>query len=82
MSAGAQEQLGILARLAAARLVAQEEGVPLILDDTLGYADPARLATMGAALALAGRDTQIIVLTCSPDRYQQVGSADVVRLAE
>lgn len=82
LSVGAKEQVGILARLAAARLVSTQGGVPLILDDTLGYADPERLGTMGAALALAGRDSQIIILTCTPGRFEHIGTARIVQLSE
>jgi uncharacterized protein YhaN len=80
LSVGAREQLGILARLAAAQLVSQHGGVPLILDDTLGYTDPQRLRTMSAVIAQAGRDCQVIVLTCTPGRFSLVGDAQVVRL--
>ncbi|WP_405236047.1 AAA family ATPase [Lentisalinibacter orientalis] len=80
LSVGAQEQLGILARLAAARIVAEQGGVPLIIDDALGFSDPTRLETMGAAIAAAGRDCQIIILTCTPGRFAHVGSGQVVAL--
>jgi hypothetical protein len=36
---------------------------------------------MGAVLAVAGRQSQIIVLTCQPDRYEHVGGAQIVRLS-
>jgi len=78
LSLGAQEQLGILCRLAAAQLVAQDEGIPLIIDDALGYSDPERLQTMGAAIAAVGRTCQIIVLTCTPGRYSHVGNAHTI----
>jgi uncharacterized protein YhaN len=81
LSVGAQEQLGLIARLACAMIVSPDEGVPLILDDALGNSDPQRLEAMGAVLAVAGRHCQIIVLTCQPDRYQHVGGATLVRLA-
>jgi len=80
LSIGAREQLGILARLAAARIVAEQGGVPLIIDDALGFSDPSRLETMGAAIAAAGRDCQIVILTCTPGRFAYVGSAEVVKL--
>ncbi len=78
LSIGAKEQLGILTRLAAARIVSEEGGVPLIIDDALGFSDPSRLETMGAAISAAGRDCQIIILTCTPGRFTHVGSAEVV----
>ncbi len=80
LSVGAREQLGILLRLAAARIVSSQGGVPLIIDDALGFSDPDRLKTMAAAIASAGRDCQVIVLTCSPGRFTHVGNAKVVNL--
>jgi hypothetical protein len=52
----------------------------VLIDDALGYSDPARLEGLGAALSHAGRAGQVIVLTCMPDRYAGVGGAGVVRL--
>lgn len=80
LSVGAREQLAILSRLACAALVSGDGGAPVILDDALGWTDPSRLERMGAAIAVAGRDCQVIVLTCTPGRYQSVGNASVVRL--
>ncbi len=37
---GAQEQSGLACRLAAAMLVADAGGVPVLRDATLGYSDP------------------------------------------
>lgn len=80
LSVGTKEQLGILTRLAAARVVAEQGGVPLIIDDALGFSDPGRLESMGAAIASAGRECQVILLTCTPGRFMHVGNAKVVRL--
>lgn len=80
LSVGAKEQLGILTRLAAARIVADEGGVPVIIDDALGFSDPSRLQSMGAAIAAAGRDTQVVVLTCTPGRFMYLGEVGVRRL--
>ena len=80
LSIGAQEQLSLLGRLAAAQLVSRHEGVPLIIDDALGFSDPQRLKTLGAAIAAAGRKCQIIILTCTPGRFQNVGGAKFVNL--
>jgi len=80
LSMGAQEQIGLLSRVACAMVIDREQGVPLIFDDTLGYADPDRLEGMGAMLSKAGEKTQIILLTCTPDRFRHVGGAHVVRL--
>lgn len=81
LSVGAQEQLSVIARLAVALMVAPDGGVPLIIDDALGYSDPERLARMGAVLNTAGETCQVIVLTCHPDRYASVGSARTVRIS-
>ncbi|MGD2081452.1 MAG: AAA family ATPase [Chromatiales bacterium] len=82
LSKGTQEQLGILARLAVAMTVAGEEGVPLILDDALGYSDPERLRGMGPALARAGQAAQLVILTCTPERFRYIPGATVLRLGE
>ncbi len=79
LSIGAKEQLGILARLAAAQIVAKHGGAPLIIDDALGFSDPSRLEKIGAAIAAAGEHCQIIILTCTPSRFTHVGRAEVVR---
>ncbi|MEJ2274198.1 MAG: hypothetical protein P8Y01_06440 [Woeseiaceae bacterium] len=79
LSIGAKEQLGILTRLAAAQIVAPQGGVPLIIDDALGFSDPSRLDTMGAAIAAAGRHCQVVILTCTPGRFSNVGSATTVQ---
>ncbi|EGD56670.1 hypothetical protein SCNU_03927 [Gordonia neofelifaecis NRRL B-59395] len=78
LSGGAKEQLGLLARLACATLVDAADGVPLILDDALGYTDPTRLASMAQVLGTSGGDAQIIVLTCTPDRYREVAGAKLI----
>jgi uncharacterized protein YhaN len=82
LSVGTREQLGILTRLAAAQIVSSQGGVPLIIDDALGFSDPRRLESMGAAIAAAGRDAQIIILTCTPGRFMHVGNARVVKFSD
>lgn len=79
LSGGAKEQLVIIVRLAAAMLVDEQEGVPLIFDDTLGHTDPNRLEGMGAMLSRAGKHCQIIILTCTPGRFTHIGDAHVIR---
>lgn len=81
LSKGTQEQLGLLARLAVAMIVSDDEGVPLILDDTLGSSDPSRMETMAATIARAADSCQVIVLTCAPDRFRGIPGAQVTRLA-
>jgi len=80
LSTGASEQIGIIVRLAAAMLVGKDgQGVPVIIDDALGFSDPERLKAMGAVLDQAGKECQILILTCYPERYGAVGSAEVLR---
>ena len=80
LSGGTKEQISLISRLACAMTVSKDGGGPLILDDALGYTDPERLKLMGAVLAKAGKECQIIILTCVPDRYNNIGEAIVVRL--
>jgi hypothetical protein len=80
LSGGAKEQLGILARLAGASLVAKEDTVPVVVDDALGFTDPDRLAKMGEMFDTVGANGQVIVLTCSPDRYDGVKGAHRINL--
>lgn len=83
LSVGAREQLGVICRLACAAIVSPDGGgAPVVIDDALGWSDPGRLQSMGAAIAAAGRDCQVIVLTCTPGRYANVGNAKVVRVPE
>jgi len=54
--------------------------VPLIIDDALGFADPERLARLGVVLNRVGDGVQTIILTCQPERFDQIGGAHVIRL--
>ncbi|ORW25668.1 AAA family ATPase [Mycobacterium palustre] len=81
LSGGAKEQLGILARLAGAALVSKEDTVPVVVDDALGFTDPDRLAKMGEVFDAVGAQGQVIVLTCSPDRYDGVKGAHRIDLS-
>ena len=81
LSAGAREQLGLLSRLACAVIVSPDGGgAPVIVDDALGWSDPDRLSRMGAAIGAAGKQCQIIILTCTPGRYAHVGNARVIKM--
>lgn len=80
LSGGTKEQLSLIFRLACSMIVAKDGGTPLILDDALGYTDPERLRLMGAVLAKAAKECQIVIFTCVPDRYCNVGEATVVAI--
>lgn len=71
LSGGAKEQLSILTRFAIAQLVS-DEPVPVLIDDALGSTDSQRLQLMAALFSKAGKSTQVIVLTCMPQRYSWV----------
>ena len=81
LSTGTREQLSVLSRLACASIASEDGGVPLIIDDAFGWADPTRLQRIGTALTVGSRDSQVIVLTCMPGRYQHVDAKKVVRLS-
>ena len=73
-------ELGILARLAGAALVADEDTVPVVSDDALGFSDPERLARMGEVFSTAGDSGQVIVLTGQRERYADIADAEVIEL--
>ncbi len=80
LSGGTKEQLSLIFRSACSMIVAKDGGTPLILDDALGYTDPDRLRLMGAVLAKVAKECQIVIFTCVPDRYGNVGEATVVAI--
>jgi hypothetical protein len=76
MSVGTREQLGIVARLAYADLL-REAGKPtlLILDDALVHSDDERLGQMKRVLYDAATRHQILVFTCHPAAWRDLGVA-------
>jgi hypothetical protein len=74
LSYGTQEQLGILARLAYADLL-QAAGRPtlLLFDDAVVHTDDARRDGIKRALLEAARRHQILVLTCHPSHWDDLG---------
>ena len=81
LSTGAREQIGVLCRLACAAIVSPDGGgAPVIIDDALGWSDADRLERMGAAIAAAGGQCQVIILTCTPGRYAHIGNATTICL--
>ncbi|HET9171230.1 MAG TPA: AAA family ATPase [Actinospica sp.] len=70
LSAGAREQLSLLARVACADLVGS---VPLILDDVLGHSDRDRLGDVAVILGQVADRTQIILLSHEPTRFPIAG---------
>ena len=80
LSAGAREQVAVVARLALAHVLKQG-GHPatVILDDALVNTDEARLERMHRVLREAARELQIIVLTCRERDFRDLG-APIFRL--
>jgi hypothetical protein len=84
LSFGAREQMGLIGRLAYADLL-REAGRPtlVILDDALVHTDDARLAQMKRVLFDAGTRHQILLFTCHPALWRDLGVAPrpIVELA-
>jgi hypothetical protein len=76
LSFGAREQMALISRLAYADVL-REAGQPtlLILDDALVHADGARLAAMKRILYRAAQQHQILLFTCQPDKWADLGVA-------
>ena len=82
-SYGEREQLGTLVRLAYACVLAKDEPQAVILDDPLAHSDSARHRRMLDVLADASkRNLQIVVLTCHPERFDQLPSAHYIDLEQ
>ncbi|WP_282099045.1 AAA family ATPase [Thauera aromatica] len=75
LSFGAREQMGVLSRLAYADLLA-EAGRPtlVILDDALVHSDAGRLAQMKRVLFDAATRHQILLFTCHPAAWRDLGT--------
>ncbi|MHB8190480.1 MAG: AAA family ATPase [Ferrimicrobium sp.] len=85
LSTGAKEQLSVLARLACAILVNPngadgDAGVPVILDDALGYSDFDRMKKLAPAFTKAAGMAQVVIMTSTPERYAKIGGATEIDL--
>ncbi len=74
LSFGAREQMGVISRLAYADLL-KEAGRPtlVILDDALVHSDETRLAQMKRLLFDAATRHQILLFTCHPANWRDLG---------
>ncbi|THF62948.1 GTP-binding protein [Pseudothauera nasutitermitis] len=74
LSFGAREQMGVIGRLAYADLLA-EAGRPtlILLDDALVHSDDERLARMKRVLFDAATRHQILLFTCHPEDWRDLG---------
>lgn len=80
LSGGTREQLALIGRLAVATLVDGDSGAPVVLDDAFGFADAQRLNALNVILSTVGQNSQVILLTCQPDRFAHLGGAKTVSL--
>ncbi|MEZ5639203.1 MAG: AAA family ATPase [Burkholderiaceae bacterium] len=75
LSFGAREQMGVISRLAYADLL-REAGRPtlIILDDALVHSDAQRLAQMKRVLFDAAQRHQVLLFTCHPESWRDLGA--------
>ncbi len=74
LSAGTQEQIAVLVRLAMGAMICERgQPVPVILDDALVFSDDDRIEQMFDALNRAGQKQQVIVLTCRTRAFATLG---------
>ena len=60
-----------------------DEGpAPVVVDDALGATDPERLSRMNLLFDQVGTKTQVLVLTCFPQRFDRVNAARRYSMAE
>uniref|UniRef100_UPI0035B2C2D9 ATP-binding protein n=1 Tax=Aestuariivirga sp. TaxID=2650926 RepID=UPI0035B2C2D9 len=74
LSLGTQEQIAVLVRLAMGAMICERGAdVPIILDDALVFSDDDRIEQMFDAINRAGRNQQVIVLTCRSRSFTSLG---------
>jgi len=75
LSHGAREQMGVLTRLAYADML-KAAGRPtlIILDDALVHSDEQRLGAMKRVLFDAARRHQVLLFTCHPQAWRDMGA--------
>ncbi|MCA3555047.1 hypothetical protein [Aestuariivirga sp.] len=74
LSLGTQEQVAVLVRLAMGAMICERGAeVPVILDDALVFSDDARIEQMFDAINRAGKNQQVIVLTCRARSFTSLG---------
>jgi uncharacterized protein YhaN len=75
-SGGEREQIFLTTRLALAEVLAREERQLVLLDDVLTATDTARMARIMYLLEESADTTQIVILTCHPERYLALDGAE------
>ncbi|MBD3184566.1 AAA family ATPase [Candidatus Poribacteria bacterium] len=76
LSYGTKEQLNILIRLTLGQILAEkeEQRQMVVLDDPLAHTDSERQDSMLRILDNYARNLQIIILTCHPEYYSDIGA--------
>ena len=74
LSMGTQEQIAVLVRLAFAEMLV-ERGRPatVVLDEALVFSDDQRMSRMFDILNVAGKNVQVIILTCREQLFEGLG---------
>ncbi len=80
LSGGAQEQFALMTRLGLAEVLAEDERLPLLLDDSLINSDASRIARVHSALDRASQHLQIIVFTCHEPFFDGLGAQYQIKL--
>lgn len=76
LSGGEKEQLYLSTRLALAGMLSAEERQLVVLDDVLISTDSGRFARVLSVLEEAADLSQILMLTCHPERYRGLRDAE------
>ena len=69
LSFGTREQLAFLSRLCLAEMLSEGERNLVVFDDNLVHTDPGRLKLACEMLQDAAETTQILLLSCHPERF-------------
>jgi len=78
LSLGTQEQVAVLVRLAMGAMICERgTDVPIILDDALVFSDDDRIEQMFDAINRAGRNQQVILLTCRSRSFASLGGTQL-----
>lgn len=81
LSGGAQEQFSLMTRIGLAEVLAGEDRLPLILDDSLVNSDADRIKLVHRVLDRASDKLQIIVFTCHEVLFDALGAEYHQRLS-
>lgn len=80
LSGGAQEQLSLLTRIGLAEILAEDERLPLILDDVLINTDPERIKRLHRVLFRAADKLQVLLFSCHDVLFDGLGAERVIAL--